>query len=229
MRAEKVIKIVGVGMCALLANLASTSAVAGPIREAVKEAAGFVGDTVSNTAKSVGKTVGDVTDRITGDVDYAQVRHDLDQTAEKTLVRLFSAAPGARRLFDSAYGYAVFDNHKMAFLLASGAGAGVAVEKGSGKRSYMRMRSLGADLGAGAQFYHSVFFFESERAFRSFVDSGWEANTSADASVGKAAAGAELKFNGGMAFFTLADSGALLSVSIAGTKYWVSEELNSKG
>jgi lipid-binding SYLF domain-containing protein len=78
------------------------------------------------------------------------------------------------------------------------------------------------------QFYRSVFLFETERALRTFIESGWEATTSADAAFGKAAAAAEVKFNGGMAFFHLADSGALVSASIAGTKYWVSEDLNKK-
>jgi lipid-binding SYLF domain-containing protein len=214
---------------ALTVSLVSAStAFAGPIKDAVTGAAGFVGDTVSDTAKAVGKTVGDVTDRVTGDVKYGEVRRELDATADATLKRLFKAVPQAKELFDRSFGYAVFDNHKTAFLLAAGSGAGVAVRKDSGARTYMRMGSLGANLGAGAQFYHSVFLFETEGAYRSFVDSGWEATTAADASFGKAAAGAEVKFNGGMAFFNLADSGALVAVSIAGTKYWVSEDLNKK-
>jgi lipid-binding SYLF domain-containing protein len=204
------------------------TASAGPIRDAVSGAAGFVGDTVSDTAKSIGKTVGDVTDRVTGDVNYSEVRHELNQSADATLKRLFKAFPKTRELFDKSYGYAVFDNHKTAFLRAMGSGAGVAVKKETGDRIYMRMGSVGANLGAGAQFYHSIFLFETEQAYKSFVESGWEATSAADASFGKAAAGAEVKFNGGMAFFNLADSGALLSVSIAGTKYWVSEELNKR-
>jgi lipid-binding SYLF domain-containing protein len=91
------------------------------------------------------------------------------------------------------------------------------------------MASLGANLGAGVQFYQSVFLFETESAFNSFITSGWEANTAADAAFGKAGAAAEVKFNGGMAFYHLAESGALVSASVAGTKYWVSEDLNKKG
>jgi lipid-binding SYLF domain-containing protein len=202
---------------------------AGPIKDAVTGAAGFVGDTVSDTAHSVGKAVGDVSDRITGDVNYAEARKEIDQTAEASLKRLFRAVPQAKNLFDKSYGYAVFDNRKTAFLLATGSGAGVAVNKGSGKRTYMRMGSLGANVGAGVQFYQSVFLFETESAFDSFIHSGWEANTAADASFGKAAVEAEVKFNGGMAFYNIAESGALVSASIAGTKYWVSEDLNRKG
>jgi len=223
----------GFWVAALLAGITWASGVsvasAGPVRDAMKDAAGFVGDTVSDTAKSVGKTVGDVTDRITGDVNYADVRRELDSTEQGTLKRLFSAVPQAKTLFERSYGYAVFDNRKSAFLLAIGSGAGVAVEKGTGSRFYMRMRSLGANVGAGVQFYQSVFLFETESAFRSFITSGWEATTAADAAFGKAAAAAEVKFNGGMAFYHLAESGALVSASIAGTKYWVSDDLNKKG
>ncbi len=215
-------------LCGAMVLLASHGAYAGPIKDAVTGAAGFVGDTVSDTAQSVGKAVGDVSDRITGDVNYAEVRREIDATAEVSLKRLFAAAPEAKKLFERSYGYAVFDNRKTAFLLATGSGAGVAVQRGSGKRTYMRMGSLGANLGAGVQFYQSVFLFETEKAFRTFVTSGWEATTAADAAVGKAAAAAEIKFSGGMAFYHLAESGALVSASIAGTKYWVSEDLNQK-
>jgi lipid-binding SYLF domain-containing protein len=218
----------GAVYCVLLLLVANQVS-AGPIKDAVSGAAEFVGDTVSDTAKSVGKTVGDVSDRITGDVNYAEVRKEIDGTAHTTLERLFRAVPQARNLFDRSFGYAVFDNRKTAFFLATGSGAGVAVNRGSGERVYMRMGSLGANLGAGVQFYQSVFLFETETAFNAFVHKGWEATTAADASVGRAAAAAEVKFNGGMAFYNIAESGALVSVSIAGTKYWVSDDLNKKG
>lgn len=211
----------------LLATTGTTSA--GPIKEAVKGAAGFVGETVSDTAKSVGKTVEDVSERVTGDVNYGQVRKEIDATAAASLKKLFAAAPQAKALFEKSYGYAVFDNRKTAFLLATGSGAGVAVNKATGKRTYMRMASLGANVGVGVQFYQSVFLFETERTFKSFITSGWEANTAADAAVGKAAAEAEVKFSDGMVFYHLAESGALVSASIAGTKYWVSEDMNKKG
>jgi lipid-binding SYLF domain-containing protein len=228
MRTNVEYALYAIGACVFSLAVVVTPVSAGPIKDAVTGAAGFVGDTVSDTAKAVGKTVGDVSDRITGDVKYGEVRRELDATADTTLRRLFVTIPQSKALFERSYGYAVFDNHKTAFFLATGSGSGVAVQKDSGQRTYMRMGSVGANLGAGVQFYHSVFFFETERAFRTFVYSGWEATTAADASVGKAAVDAELKFNGGMAFFNLADSGALLSVSIAGTKYWVSEDLNKK-
>lgn len=216
--------VVGAVLCTTVA-----SAWAGPLKDAVTETAGFVGNTVADTAKSVGKTVGHVSDRITGDVDYVKWRQEIDTTEAKSMKRLFATAPAAKSLFDRSYGYAVFDSHKSAFLLTTGSGAGVAINKDSGKRTYMRMASLGANLGAGVQFYQSVIFFETERAFNSFVTSGWEANTGADATVGKAGALAEVKFNDGIAFYNIADSGALVSVSVAGTKYWVSEDLNKKG
>lgn len=219
----------GVVLCGAAAVLSWSPAHAGPVRDAVTGAAEFVGETVGDTAKSVGKTVEDVGDRITGDVNYTEVRKEIDATAEASLQRLFVAVPQAKKLFDRAYGYAVFDNRKTAFFLASGSGSGVAVNRSNGHRTYMRMRSLGATVGAGVQFYQSIFLFETEREFKSFLQSGWEANTTADATVGRAGAVAEAKFSGGMAFYHITDSGALVSASIAGTKYWVSADLNKKG
>lgn len=205
---------------ALIAS--SNTASAGPVRDA----AGFVGNTVADTAHSVGKVIGGVSDRVTGDVNYAEVRLELDETAKTSLKGLFSSLPKSKELFDRAYGYAVFENRKTALLLSAGSGAGVAVDKKSGHRTYMHMASLGVGVGAGLEFYRSIFLFETESAFKSFITSGWEANAAADASFGKAGADAELKFNGGMAFYHISDSGAIVSARIAGTKYWVSEDLN---
>ena len=208
------------------------SAYAGPLKklgQAVGDTAEFVGDTVVDTGKAVGKTVGDTADAVTGDKNYAEIRSEINKTADSSLQRLFKLQPSTKTLFDSAYGYAVFDNRKTALLLQGGSGAGVAVIKGSGARTYMRMATVGANLGLGIQFYQTVFMFEDKKAYDSFVSSGWEANTAANAAVGKAGANAEVKFNGGMAFFQLADSGIMLNASIAGTKYWKSDDLNSKG
>ena len=223
-QSKSTVALVAIASVAFLAT-----ASAEPLLNSVKDAASFVGDSVSDTAKSVGKTASDVGDHITGDVDYDKARKELDATAEVSLKKLFAASPRAKELFDQSYGYAVFDSHKSAFLLAVGSGAGVAINKGTGKRTYMRMGSVGANLGAGLQFYQAVFLFETEGAFTSFVTSGWEASTDADAAFGKKGADAQVKFNGGMAHFEIADTGAIVSASIAGTKYWESEDLNSKG
>ena len=61
-------------------------------------------------------------------------RMKLDETAEEALHALFAEKPKAKDLYDSAYGWAVFDNLKLAFGFSGGGGNGVAVAKDSGQR-----------------------------------------------------------------------------------------------
>lgn len=159
----------------------------------------------------------------------AQVRRArINGMARETLDRLFGESPDARKLFDQAFGYAVFDNTKVAFAFTGGGGTGVAVEKGSGERTYMKMGTVGIGLGLGAQVYQVVFLFQDEPTFRQFVDKGWEAETQANAAAGTAGANAEASFTKGLAVYQLTQAGLLASADVAGTKYWKNKKLNRR-
>lgn len=74
-------------------------------------------------------------------------RAEINHMANDTLHTLFTESPGSKAQFDRSYGYAVFDNVKLGFLLTGGGGKGVAVVKGadlsSGKfiDDYERMKA----------------------------------------------------------------------------------------
>ncbi len=106
---------------------------------------------------------------------------------------------GVKKLYDKSYGYAVFDNTKISFGLTGGGGTGVAVEKASKARTYMRMGTGGLALGLGAQVYQVVFLFQTRDTFTNFIEKGWEAEASANAVAGKAGANAEATFRNGVA------------------------------
>jgi lipid-binding SYLF domain-containing protein len=173
---------------------------------------------------SVGTTVAGEEDSKKMKAEEKRAR--IDKLAQETLDRLFKESKAAQKLYENAYGWAVFDNTKVAFLLTGGGGAGVAVEKGSGKRSYMKMGTAGIGVGIGAHAYQVVFLFENEPTFRQFVDKGWEAETQANAAAGTAGANAASSFTQGLAFYQLTEAGLIASADIAGTKYWVSKKLN---
>lgn len=153
-------------------------------------------------------------------------RQELDATASETMDMLLKEAPPSKKLYDQAYGYAVFSSLKVAVGVSGGGGAGVAVEKSSGARSYMKMGTAGVGLGLGGRKYRIVFLFETEKAFRKFVDSGWQADTSANATAGTAGAGVASTFANGVAIYQFSDKGLMAQAEIAGTKYWKSENLN---
>jgi lipid-binding SYLF domain-containing protein len=157
----------------------------------------------------------------------AQKKQEIDAVAKEALNELFEASSNARTLHEKAYGYAVFDNLKIQFLVSGGGGAGVAVDKQAGSRTYMKMGTGGIGLGLGGQKYQVVFLFEDKKIFDNFVEKGWKAETSAQAAAGTAGAGGAANFSDGMAVYQMSDKGLMASVDITGTKYWKNKKLNN--
>jgi lipid-binding SYLF domain-containing protein len=150
----------------------------------------------------------------------------IDTMAKDTLDTLFAKSPEAKKLYDKAVAYAVFDNTKVSLLISGGGGNGVAIDKKSGARTYMKMGTAGVGIGLGAQSYQVVFLFETATPFTSFVEKGWQADASANAAAGKDGANAGATFRDGVAVYQLTDKGLMLQADIAGTKYWKNDKLN---
>jgi lipid-binding SYLF domain-containing protein len=205
--------------------IVSSTAFAGPLRDAV----GYVGETVGDTVSAIGGGVKDTVETVTGTNDPLATRKEIDKVADATLKTVLEKSPVAKALFDVSYGYAVFDSRKASFLITTGKGVGVAVRKNSGERTYMHVASAGVNVGAGVQFYQGLFLFENKASFDSFVNTGWQADAGAGATLGKASLEAQAKFTNGMAYYQLSETGIMLDASIAGTKYWKSTELNNVG
>ena len=153
-------------------------------------------------------------------------KDEINAMADEALAELFEGNASAKGLFDKAVGYAVFDNLKIQFIVAGGGGVGVAVDKASGKRTYMKMGTGGIGLGLGGTKYQVIFLFETEKRLESFIEKGWKADTSASAAAGTAAAGVEAQFQDGIAYYQITDKGLIASADIAGTKYWKNKKLN---
>ena len=76
---------------------------------------------------------------------------------------------------ESAAGYAAFSNFGMRFLVAGGgSGEGIATNNKTKTATYMKMAEIQAGLGFGVKKLQLVWVFETEQAFNSFVNSGWE-------------------------------------------------------
>ena len=154
-------------------------------------------------------------------------RQKIDATAKESLDTLFAETEKAKTLFDQAYGWAVFDNLKISLGVTGGGGVGVAVDKSSGTRTYMKMGTGGLNLGLGGQKYQVVFFFQDAKTFDNFVEKGWKAEGSANAVAGTAGANKQAEFTNGMAVYQLTEGGLMLQADISGTKYWKHKKLNN--
>jgi lipid-binding SYLF domain-containing protein len=150
----------------------------------------------------------------------------IDEVAKESLDEVLAGSEGAKELFDNSYGWASFDNLKIAWGFSGGGGNGVAVNKKTGARTYMKVGTVGVGLGLGAQKYQVVFLFQDEKTFRNFVDKGWQADATAQATAGTAGAGGQTGFVNGIAIYQITDKGLMASADVAGTKYWKNKKLN---
>ena len=157
----------------------------------------------------------------------AQRRAEIDASAQATLEKLFAENTAARGLHERAAGYAVFTATKAGFLVTGGGGTGVAVDKSSGQRTYMRMGTGGIGLGIGAQRYDLVILFESDAYLGRFVQGGWDASASAQAAAGSDGITFTSSFVGGVAIFQLTDRGLMAQADVSGTRFWVIGDLNN--
>jgi lipid-binding SYLF domain-containing protein len=136
-----------------------------------------------------------------------------------------SSQNSARTLFDRAAGYAVFTVTKGGFIVSGGGGNGVAVNKGTGQHTYMRMGTGGIGLGIGGQRYSLVMLFETEDRLHQFAAGGRDSRATAEAAAGKEGAAVQSSFFDGVAFYQITEKGLMAHADISGTKFWVNDEL----
>ncbi|MCU7959237.1 MAG: hypothetical protein KZQ58_04395 [gamma proteobacterium symbiont of Bathyaustriella thionipta] len=181
---------------------------------------------VKEGASSAADSVSDAAESLTEEEPPAETRKKINAMAKSSLRRLFRENAGSRKLYNKSYGYAIFDTRKFSFMITSGFGAGVAVARKSGKRTYMKMATGGVNIGMGGEFFQLVILFEDKKSFDSFVNDGFEAGGEASAVAGKDVADVGARFINGMAVYELTDVGLKFAADFSGTKYWKDDDLN---
>ena len=158
-------------------------------------------------------------------------RAEVRKTSQKVLGQLYRAKPSAKGAVASAAGYAVFSNFGMKlFVAGGGAGSGLAVNNATKQEVFMKMVEVQAGLGFGIKKFRVIFIFETESAFKEFVNSGWEFGGQATAvasydNKGGAYQGA-VSVMPGVWMYQLTDEGLALELTGKGTKYYKNDELN---
>jgi lipid-binding SYLF domain-containing protein len=148
-----------------------------------------------------------------------------------TLAKLYSVQPSAKRAVEGAAGYAVFSNFGMKILFAGGgSGKGVALDRKTGQRTYMKMGEIQAGVGMGVKKFRIVFVFESPDKLNAFVHQGWEfgGQTTAAATTGDQGAALQgaMSVSPGVWMYQLTDQGLAAEATVKGTKYWKDTDLN---
>lgn len=165
------------------------------------------------------------------DPKVAKKQAETRTMANNGLQRLYKAQPGAQAAIKAAAGYAVFsDTGVKIFLAGSGKGHGLAVNNRSKKETFMKLLELQAGLGFGVKKFTLIFVFETEKAFNSFVEKGWEFGGQSTAaaktsSKGGSMAGA-VSFADGVWVYQLTDKGLALEITVKGSKFYKDDDLN---
>jgi lipid-binding SYLF domain-containing protein len=159
-----------------------------------------------------------------GSAEAQQRRQEIDINAQGVLDELLMQQ-GARDLYNRAVGYAVFTVTKGGFIVSGGGGNGVAVDKASGQRTYMRMGTAGVGLGIGGQRYSLIMLFETKDRLDKFIAGGWDSRATAEAAAGKEGIAVQSSFFDGVAFYQITEKGLMAQADVSGTKFWVNDEL----
>ena len=157
--------------------------------------------------------------------EAAQRRLEIDANAKSTLEDLMKTQPTSKELYERAVGYAVFTATKAGFIVSGGSGTGVAVNKKTGARTYMRMGMGGIGLGIGAQRYSLIILFETDSHLDKFVAGGWDSSATAEAAAGQEGVAMRSSFYKGVAFYQITDKGLMAHADVTGTKFWVIDDL----
>jgi lipid-binding SYLF domain-containing protein len=218
---------------------AAADSLLGGLKDKAAAAADAIGDTAGAAADAVGKAAGTVVDRtketlestrddLRDEASPAETRAKLNAMAAATLERLFAERPEARPLFDASAGYAVFDTRQVAWGLTAGYGRGVAVDRDTGQRTYMRVGSGGVGVGFGIGGFDTqlVLLFENAFAFHRFVVEGVDATAEAGTLAGEEQDQVAVQFHDGRAMFVLTQKGWKVSAKLAGNRYWPDAALN---
>jgi lipid-binding SYLF domain-containing protein len=162
----------------------------------------------------------------------AERRQIIDTMADSNLQRLYLEKPATQQEIAEAAGYGVFSNANVYVIFASaGGGYGVVVDKTTGRKTYMKMTSGGLGIGIGAKDYRQVVIFKTREALTQFVGSGWDFGGQAEATAKTGQTGGGVGGDGTLSkdvvIYTMTETGLALQVTVAGSRYWVDDELNA--
>lgn len=186
----------------------------------------------------------------------AAERETIQKERTELLKDIFSEQPELEQKIKSAPGYATFSVINVNLLLvATARGTGVITDNKNNEKIYMDIISVGGGIGAGIKDLRLLIVFNEDKAMEQFINSGWQFEASADASLKSGKKGAELgesvsvaapgedgsidsSMSGGvstitgakppMEIYTLTEAGISAQATISGVKFSKNDKLNEQ-
>ena len=160
-----------------------------------------------------------------------QEREAILSDSHQTLELLYKHAPEAKETIKKAYGYGIFNDFGMNdTMINTENGIGVANSNHTKKNTYMKMFAAGLGFGIGIKDFRAVFIFENEKAFKDFVEKGWETEAEGDIAAKYKKDGGSLNIDKNVKqdviVYKLTKSGLIASATIQAAKFWKYSDLN---
>lgn len=164
-------------------------------------------------------------------VPLEEARNDVRAIADNTLQMLYARRPQARQAVEGAAGYAVFSNFGMKIVVAGGGkGRGLAVNNATRQETFMRMAEVQVGVGYGVKKFRLVWIFETQQAFNTFVNKGYQlggqATLTARASGKGAGYAGAVSVSPGVWVYQITDDGIAAELTVKGTNYYRDKSLN---
>jgi lipid-binding SYLF domain-containing protein len=127
--------------------------------------------------------------------------------------------PGMAKVFDEAYGYAIFATVGKGGIGIGGArGKGEVFEKGV-RIGTSTLTQLSVGFQLGGQVYSEVIFFKDKTALDDFKRGNFEIGAQVSAVALTERASRDLAYNSGVAIVTMAKGGLMYEASVGGQKF----------
>jgi lipid-binding SYLF domain-containing protein len=144
---------------------------------------------------------------------------DLKSDAAEVLAEARANDPSLGDELDKAQGYAVFPTvGKGAIGIGGAYGRGVLYENGA-VTGYCDLTQASIGLALGGQAYTEIIVFSTEDALNDFKSDDLAFGAQATAVALKSGAGANAKYEDGVAVFTMGEAGLMYEASIGGQKF----------
>ncbi|MDF0644594.1 MAG: hypothetical protein P0111_11215 [Nitrospira sp.] len=145
-----------------------------------------------------------------------------DKLEQETLARLVKEQPKAKQELEESVGYLVAEQDVVKIpTIGWATGAGVVLDKATGKRSYLRIPEIQFGMGWGGRVEKIVMIFQDIDKLRDIADGKWYAGASAEAAakagdVGAAGSGGTADLlKKGYTSYVLTDAGVSATATVA--------------
>ena len=147
----------------------------------------------------------------------------VEELEKKTLADVQQQSPGSTEELAGCVGYVIMNNKLTKIpLVGVGAGYGVAVDKKTDERTYLKMSRFDLGMGWGARAVRPVMIFQDAEKFRKFIDGEFDVTLGAEASakVGEAGgagggSGDASQKDQGYTSYVITDAGVSATASLA--------------